>query len=67
MKSEPTVLTIYKMLSKVVLFPDDMKYSKIRLKNANFQKKIAQISGLNFVFVQYYFGVNDLFLFNCQL
>jgi len=42
---ESTIFLIYKILSKIILFPNDPKFSRIRTSNPQFQKKIANVEG----------------------
>jgi len=60
------------MLSKVVLYPTEAKYTKVRLGNATFQKKVAKVDGKEklkltlkyYCYISFFFmsGAIDLFL-----
>lgn len=62
--TDTTLFTIYRILSKIVLFPDDTKYSRLRTSNPQFQKKIATIDGKAVSFFFFFLNIVLLIIFS---
>ena len=46
---ESPIMTLIKLLSNIVKYPDDTKYKRIRTNNPNLKKKMATLDGLIYI------------------